>query len=230
MKYKDFETILSSERMNRYVQACNGDTRKAMTLYRENLRLSQEMFTLISCFEVALRNAIDNLLSSHIGKDWLRDAILPAGIFATRQFAQTKQIVSNVYHRLSMNHTYSHSKLLSELDFGIWKYMFSNPQYRATGRILLHVFPNRPKSSAAMQYNNTFVFNELDGINKIRNRIAHHEPVCFMMGKNAISTAYILQQYQRVQTLFTWMKVDAHSMLYGLDHVQQVCNRISSLT
>ena len=40
--------------------ACGGDTRRAMTLYRYNLKLSQEMFTLISCFEVALRNRIDN--------------------------------------------------------------------------------------------------------------------------------------------------------------------------
>ena len=40
--------------MQKYVQACGGDTRHAMTLYRYNLRLSQEMFTLVSCFEVAI--------------------------------------------------------------------------------------------------------------------------------------------------------------------------------
>ena len=34
------------------------------------------------------------------------------------------------------------------------------------------------------------------------------------------------KEYQRIQTLFSWMGVDAHAMLYGLDHVQQVCNRI----
>lgn len=60
MKYLDFENILSAKRMGRYLSAVGGDTRKAMTLYRENLRLSQELFTIVSCFEVALRNAIDN--------------------------------------------------------------------------------------------------------------------------------------------------------------------------
>ena len=229
MKYKDFETILSAERIERYVLACNGDTRKAMTLYRENLRLSQEMFTLISCFEVALRNAVDKTLTDTIGDDWLRNSILPNGMFMPGQFAQTRQIVNKVYHRLLASNAYTHSKLLSEMDFGIWKYMFSNPQYRVTGRVLLSIFPNRPRSSAAMQYNNTFVFNELDGINKIRNRIAHHEPICFMIGQNVVSTAYALQQYQRIQTLFSWMNVDARAMLYGLDHVQQVCSRISSV-
>lgn len=56
MKFTEFEQSLSSERLKRYLDACNNDTRKAMTLYRYNLRLSQEMFTILSCFEVTLRN------------------------------------------------------------------------------------------------------------------------------------------------------------------------------
>lgn len=41
MKYKDFEHIISEERMRRYVAACGGNTRKAMTLYRYNMEMSQ---------------------------------------------------------------------------------------------------------------------------------------------------------------------------------------------
>ena len=93
MKYKEFEAILSTERTKRYLKACNGDTRKAMTLYRENLHLSQEMFTLISCFEVALRNAIDRKLTITLWTDWLRDAILPNEIFYAPQFRQTSRII-----------------------------------------------------------------------------------------------------------------------------------------
>lgn len=226
MKFKEFETSLSAERISRYLNACQGNTRKAMTLYRENLRLSQEMFTLISCFEVTLRNAIDRKLTVLLGQDWLRDSILPNGMFTSPQFRQTNRIISKAYQKLNANGAYSHSKLLAEMDFGVWKYMFSNPQYRAAWRVLLSIFPNRPRSSAVMQYNNTYVFNELDGVNTIRNRIAHHEPVCFMIGQDTICTSYLLQQYQRIQTLFTWMNVDARAMLYGLDHVQKVCSRI----
>lgn len=64
MKFTNFERILSPERLNRYVAACGNDTRKAMSLYRMNLYLSQEVFTLLSCFEVALRNAIDRELTA----------------------------------------------------------------------------------------------------------------------------------------------------------------------
>jgi hypothetical protein len=59
MKYTEFEDLISSERMRKYLVACGNDTRKAMKLYRLNLKLSQEMFTIISCFEVTLRNKID---------------------------------------------------------------------------------------------------------------------------------------------------------------------------
>ena len=47
MEYLEFERILSAKRMQRYKDAANGDTRKAMALYRYNLRLSQEMFTIV---------------------------------------------------------------------------------------------------------------------------------------------------------------------------------------
>ena len=48
MKYTEFERIISKKRMGRYLNACGGDTRKAMTLYRYNLHLTQDAFTIIS--------------------------------------------------------------------------------------------------------------------------------------------------------------------------------------
>lgn len=59
VRYSDFQRKMSNPRMNRYYMACGNKSRKAMTLNRLKLRLSPEMFTVISCFEVALRNAID---------------------------------------------------------------------------------------------------------------------------------------------------------------------------
>ena len=115
------------------------------------------------------------------------------------------------------------------MEFGVWKYMFANPQYRVTGRVLLSIFPNKPRSTAQCQYNNTYMFNELDGINILRNRIAHHEPICFALRQPSIGTSYILNAYQQLHTLFLWMGIDSHSLLYGLDHVQQVCRKINQL-
>ena len=107
--------------------------------------------------------------------------------------------------------------------------MFAKPQYRAVGRSLLAIFPNKPRSSAENKYNNSFIFNELDGINILRNRIAHHEPICFARRLSKIETSYILNAHQTLHKLFMWMGIDSNSLLYGLDHVQQVCSKINKL-
>ena len=229
MKYKDFEKILSQQRMNRYLMACGGDTRKAMTLYRYNLQLSQEAFTIISCFEVALRNAIDANLTLALGQEWLKDSIMRGGIFTNPVMNKSFDIISHAYNKLRSSGSYSHSKLLAEMEFGVWKYMFSPIQFRLTGRRLLQIFPNKARSTPEIQYNHSYIFNELDKINTLRNRIAHHEPVCFSLQQPVIDTAYILNEYQKIQTLFMWMGIDNRALLYGLDHIQQVCARINEL-
>ena len=47
---------------------------------------------------------------------------------------------------------------------------------------LLSVFPSKPKSTPVLRIDNKYIFNELDHINQLRNRIAHHEPICFASG------------------------------------------------
>lgn len=226
MKYKEFEDAISSERMRKYVIACNGDTRRAMTLYRYNLKLSQELFTLISCFEVSLRNRIDREMKRHHGNDWLRDFILPGGNFdSDPRVGKTKKIIKKAYEELLRSRHYTHTKLLAEMEFGVWKFMFNNVQYRLGGRCLLNIFPSKPTSTATQQYDNTYVFGELDVINTIRNRIAHHEPVCF--GRpTCIDTQSVLDCYASMMRLFGWMNIDAAKLLYGLDHVGEVSGKI----
>ena len=226
MKFTEFEETISPERMHRYVLACGNDTRRAMTLYRYNLKLSQEMFTLISCFEVSLRNRIDREMQANFGTDWLRDFILPGGRFdVDPRVDGTRKIIKKAYEGLIRTNNYSHTKLLAEMEFGVWKFMYNNVQYRLANRCLLGVFPNKPTSTAQLQYDNTFVFGELDVINQIRNRIAHHEPICFGIPAS-IDTQHVLDCYARMMRLFQWMGINANTLLYGLDHVGSVCSKI----
>lgn len=94
MKYRDFEETISPERMRRYVLACGSNTKRAMALYRYNMKLSQEMYAVISCFEVSLRNKINKEMKSNHGNDWLRDFVLPGGQFdADPRVEGTKRII-----------------------------------------------------------------------------------------------------------------------------------------
>lgn len=229
MKYADFEYIISSKRMERYLQSCHGNSRKAMTLYRYNLHLSQNVFTVISCFEVALRNAINRELLPRLGNDWLKDSVSINGIFNQSSTQETQKAIQKEYLSLQKEGSYSHDKLLSVLSFGIWKYMFSKPQFSATQKCLLAIFPYRPKSSIFVQYNHNYIYKELDNINKLRNRVAHNEPICFDKSKNAISTTYVREKYAQVTKLLTWMGIDPADLLYGLDHVLTICDKIDRL-
>ena len=227
MIYTEFEKIISTSRMNRYLNACNGDTKKAMTLYRLNLRLSHELFTVISCFEIALRNRINNHCYTALGNDWLRASITQGGIFNNGASRLTSRTISDAITKL--NRSYNHNKLVAELGFGFWRYIFAPHQYNATGKTLLRIFPKKPISSYFQQYNQSFVFNQLAKINILRNRIAHHEPICFRNNHPVINTIYIRQYYCLIKELFQWMDIDESSFLYGLDHVEQICDKIDHL-
>lgn len=226
MNYKDFEGIISTTRLSRYKTACSGNTRKAMTLYRLNLRLSQELFTIVGCFEIALRNAIDRHYLNLYGSNWLRDSSARTGMFNNRLCGKTPYIIAAGTKKLV---NYSHPKLVAEMDFGFWRYLFAKHQYRSGGQNLLRIFPGKPKSSTLYNYNDKYVFDELEKINSLRNRLAHHEPVCFEQGAPVKSSQYAREHHQLVIQFFQWMDIDYNSLLYGLDHVESVCDRIDFL-
>lgn len=197
-----------------------------MTLYRKNLQLTGEMFTVISCFEVALRNAIDTQAAQILGNDWLRDAAATGGIFDNPKCRLTRDNINDAISKLKI---YTHQKLLAELGFGFWRYMFAQHQFNATGRIMLRIFPSKPLSTPAIQYNNIYVFNQLARLNNIRNRMAHHEPICFIPQQPIKNTSFARQHYNTMLELFQWMRIDKSSLLYGLDHINALCNQIDEL-
>lgn len=226
MKYTEFENIMSAGRMRRYLVACS-NSKKAMTLYRKNLQLSQELFTVISCFEIALRNAIDKHYLKIHGNDWLRKAGYEGGMFHNERCRLTAENINAAVLKLSTS--YTHNKLVAELGFGFWRYMFAPHQFLLAGQSLLAIFPAKPQSTPSVQYNASFVFNQLSKINDIRNRIAHHEPICFVSGQPVRNTAYVRQHYALLLQLFQWLSIDEGKLLYGLDHINIVCNKIDTL-
>jgi hypothetical protein len=193
------------------------------------MQLSEALYPIVNSFEIALRNAIDKRLASDLGSDWLRDAICDNGIFTIPILHKTCNIINKAYLNLCHSSKYSHSKLVAEMDFGVWKYMFSPIQYRLLGRNLLSIFPNKPRSSRQMQYNQSYIFNEIDKINSLRNRIAHHEPICFISGENVYCTKYARSVYHKILRLLDWMDIDSAKYLYGIDHVERVCKKIDNL-
>jgi hypothetical protein len=222
VRYSDFEYILSTPRLRRYLFA-TGNTRRAVTLYRKNILLSQKLFAVVSCFEVALRNKIDRHYLECHGNDWIVKSV--DGMFSDGNPNVQKKIEEKVK---MLGRAYSHDKLVAEMEFGFWRYLFAPAQFKAAGSSLLKIFPGKPKSNILIQYNHTYVFEALQKINKLRNRIAHHESICFGKATSTVDTRYVRERYTLILQLFQWMSIDEKSLMHGLDHVLLVCNDIDS--
>lgn len=236
MNYEQFEALLSQPRLQRYLDAVCQDKEKALLLYAYNIQLSQQLFAVIAMFEVILRNKINQCIQTYSGiNHWLHQAIQKGGMFDTKQCQSSKDCIDEAIKKLAKRreNTTSHDKLLAELNFGFWRYMFYAPQYNVSGQILLSIFPKRPKSTRQQHYNQKWVAVQLEKINKLRNRIAHNENICLHKtgAKTAISTQRTEEVYQIVLDLLNYMDIDDQALFKYLDNkdIFEICNHINAL-
>lgn len=227
MKFQTYKRLLSEPRMNRYLIAANYNTRKASHLYRLNLRLAQNLFSIIGYFEICLRNAIDKHYCNTYGENWLTKFGEEGGIFDNDKCHSTYKLIKSAQRKIGKPS--SSSKLLASLEFRFWRYQFAQPQFSAAGKSLLKIFPYKPSSLPSVQYNSTYVFNKLACINRLRNRIAHHEPICFQYRSATISTEEVQETYLLLLTLFEWLGIAHRPLLYGLDHIESLGQEIAVL-
>lgn len=210
MPNSQFHTAISTPRFQRYLNAC-GTQDRALTLYRENIVLSQQLYGVIGVFEIILRNSIDRYMSAEQGNEWLENAVAPGGSFDVNPGCEDIfHSVQEAIHKLGPQFT--HDRLIAKLTFGFWTYMFATKEFAAAGSILLGIFPNRPFGTKQKT-----VFQDLVKINELRNRIAHYEPICFE--KNEISTQRTERRYCLILDLLSWLGCKPDQILYGIDGV-----------
>lgn len=229
MKYAQYEAILSAVRLDKYKSVFGGNRTKAIRLYKSNINLSEEMLGVICMFEIALRNAIDRYYTDLYGDNWLWDSIQEGGKMSNEDdFSKTKQIINYAYSKACAKE-YNRNKLLAECEFGVWRYMFAPKQYHAMGDCLIAIFPNIPERMGKFRCNEVFVYNELTKINIFRNRIAHHEPICFDKEKEHRSSRQARFIYRQICNFISWMDIDYTEFLADIDEVIPACDNIDNV-
>ena len=88
---------------------------------------------------------------------------------------------------------------------------------------LLQIFPNRCKG-----LKQTDVYNDLTQIREFRNRIAHHEPICFATNCQ-LSTAYVCRLYALIRTYLKYLGYDADKVLKIVEKPDCVLREIDRL-
>ena len=157
------EKYLSSERLAAYLGLAKGNRRFAVQLYERNTELSEALYGVIQGLEVTLRNSIHNLMSRELGKDnWYEQIALEPPELKSLQEAREK-IAGRGY-----NITPAH--MVAELTFGFWVRLTASVYEKTIWvKHLYKIFPVRLKRKQ--------LFQRLDTIKQLRNRIAHHERI-----------------------------------------------------
>ncbi len=149
----------------------------AVKLYGWNAAVSAAFLHPLHICEVTLRNAISGALERLYGPNWPSDMgftmSLPiqAGAFSPRNELQSTW--NRVFH--SSKPTVGH--LIAELKFAFWEHLLT-ARYQSTiwdSQCKL-AFPHQPAGSSKNQVRSQLKSDVLQ-IRKLRNRIAHHEPI-----------------------------------------------------
>ena len=219
MDFKTSQKIFSAARMGKYANACSGDKRKTMLLYRYNLRLCQRFCGVLNLFEVMLRNAINEHYRAYYSNpDWIVNQA-DTGRLLEFNMDEIKQTETS-YRRRGI---YNNDKMVASLTMGFWTKLFSKKRYKRGGKSLLRIFPNKVKGKSQSD-----VYKDLTHIREFRNRIAHHEPICFD-GYGNINTDFARKHYQLIRDYISYMGQHPDNVIQWTEKPDEVLDKIDKL-
>ena len=153
---------ISEERSATYLRLANGDRRRALQLYTRNAALGAAFYGPLQALEVTLRNGVHRAMTSAHGNFWFDSRLL------RRSQAEA---VSKVKKELDWNRgPQLPGRVVAELSLGFWVALFARRYESDLWRPTLHrCFTPTPARSK--------LHRQLDELRRLRNRIAHHEPI-----------------------------------------------------
>ena len=220
MDFKTSQKILSKARIGKYETACAGDKKKSMQLYRYNLRLCQRFYGVLSLFEVILRNAINRHYQTYFADtDWIVHQAAMGKLLAN-----CKDEINQLELDYKKRGLYNNDKIVSSLTFGFWTKLFTRSGYKAGGKTLLRIFPNKAKGK-----NQADIYLDLTHIREFRNRIAHHEPICFD-GSGHINTTFARTHYQLICDYIFYLGQPSDDVVSWAEKPDSILNLIDKMT
>lgn len=200
------DDFVTPDRFGRYLFACKGNEGAALALYESNLLISKSFYPLLSMFEVALRNRLNDALSNYFGNSaWLIDE--KSKFMSHPSLAQkfiAKNQVEAAEQKLLQKNVSIRSQLITELSLAFWVRLFQADHFKLLKAEPLKSFQHIPKST-----NRDTVHRLLKSVLDFRNRIYHNEPICFGMDSRTNETIIDLsiaqRVYENVYTLLFWM-------------------------
>jgi len=173
---------ISPERFQTYLDTMGGGFDKALALYEENSFLAESFYFPLQSIEVTLRNAFSALFVKKTNvPTWYHATIMVKGrrtdLLRAPQRAKVDEEIArlNTENGTKPSWTLKPCDVIASLSFGFWVSL-SDSFYKDhlwTSTIGLHdAFPNFGRRPVRDE-----IFKRLDSLRRLRNRIAHHEPI-----------------------------------------------------
>ena len=150
--------------------------------------------------------------------NWIINQARPNGLL--EQEASEIVRIQRTYTNMGV---YNNDKMVASFTFGFWTYLFTRRNYRIGGKTLLQIFPNK-----AHGLKQTDIYKQLTAIREFRNRIAHHEPICFNATR-AIDTKYAKEHYELIRTYIEYMGFDSDSVLRMVEKPDSILKVIDGM-
>lgn len=165
------QAVLSVPRLSTYLSAANNDSDAAVQLYLWNAAVASSLMLPMHFAEVSTRNAVSEALESVYGPRWPWNHSFEFSLPSPpRGFNPRSELVA-VRSRETTT-----GKVVAELKFVFWQKMFTQRfDARLWDNRIASLFPNAAVVVEAGLRSR--IYSDLEVIRKLRNRMAHHEPI-----------------------------------------------------
>ena len=207
---------ISAKRLRSYLEDCDNDPNRALDLYAWDAQIAAAFLEDLGRLEVVFRNRLDESLTALTASaggslPWYDHTSLFPGKHAKnalRDIRKAKQRATDNGKRRLI-----HSELISELNFGFWRYLCS-PRFHTTLWVpaLCAQFPNHPSGGNAAHVR-ADVESRMRQLHFLRNRVAHHKPI---HRRGLVDDAVVIFE------LAQWMCHDTHAWMTDLSRISDV--------
>ena len=205
-----YEKVFSTQRMEKYFNNYPNDEDKALLHYTSNIELSESFYSVLSMFEVSLRNSLNRELTEFFGtSEWYLRIDSVNGLRNLRNSINTAK-----RHIANRNETITANKVIAELTLGFWVRLLNAEYERILWKPLRKAFPYIEKSER--QRNN--ISAPINKIRDFRNRVFHHEPISWRIDK-------LEETHHRIIMVMGWINKDLPQLANTIDRVPNVIEK-----
>lgn len=195
----DLGKTLSEARLGRYKSLANGDAKGALLLYCWNISLGQCLYWPLHAFEIALRNALADVLKAQFGDEWFEDI----KSFSTYQGSKSNKELDQIDKAKDKldedGHKYTHDNIVAAASLGLWHGLFKQEYEK---KLYIPYFATLFDVS-----NREEAYRKIQQVKRLRNNIAHHEPIIVSSKHQTARELY--KDYKVILKMIRWINETA---------------------